>query len=135
MALQTTITIRTAPTGGTRLYPNIVSYKNIGNDELIEYMVQNSGINKCVAIAAAVALRQAFNNYALNGHTIQIPQLGTFSVGARTKAVTKLADCNASCIQGLKLRFTPVGSTQQACKSVKFQGIIKDEETIKSMIH
>ena len=135
MALQTTITIRTAPTGGTRLYPNIVSYKKIGNDELINYMVQNSGINKAVAIAATAALRQVFENYVLNGHSVQIPQLGTFSPSARTKAVSKLADCNASCIENVKLRFTPTGSTQQACKAVKFQGLIKDDEVLKSMIH
>ena len=50
--LQTAITMRTTPNGVTRLYPNIVSYKNIGNDELIEYMTQNSGINKTTALNA-----------------------------------------------------------------------------------
>lgn len=133
--LQTTITMRKSPLGGTKLYPNIVSYKNIGNDELIEYMVQNSGINKTVAIASAAALRQIFFNYVLNGHTVVIPQLGTFSLNARTKAVSELKDCGAGCIQGLKLRFTPVKTTLNACKAVKFRGIMKGDEILSGMIH
>ena len=34
--LQTAITSRTTPKGVTKLYPNIVSYKNIKSDDLIE---------------------------------------------------------------------------------------------------
>lgn len=125
--LKTTITRRAVPGGGRKLYPNIVSFKNIGNDELIERMMQNSGINKVVAIAAAAALRQVFTNYVLNGHTVQIPQLGTFSLSARTKSVASKDLAGPSCIRAIKIRFTPVSTTMQAAKSVKFSSLIDDD--------
>ena len=125
--LKTTITRRTVPGGGKKLFPNIVSFKSIGNDDLIERMMQNSGINKVVAIAAAAALRQVFTNYVLNGHTVQIPQLGTFSLSARTKSVTDKDKAGPSCIKAIRIRFTPAGTTMQAAKSVKFSSLVEDD--------
>ena len=132
--LQTTITVRTSPTGGTRLYPNIVSYRGITNDDLVKYMVSNSGINKATALAAVAALRRLIYNYVLNGHTIKIPQLGTFSLVAKTKAVTKEEDAGANCIKNLKIRFSPIKDTKIACKSVRFKGILPEEDALK-MLH
>ncbi len=129
--LQTIITTRTTPQGVTKLFPNIVSYRNIGNNDLIEYMVQNSSVSKGTAIAAMGALRQVFTNYVLNGHTVRIPQLGIFGVSAKTKAVGTLEECGADCVQNLKLYFKPNEELRNACKSVKFQGIIRDGETLK----
>ena len=106
--LKTTITRRAVPGGGRKLYPNIVSFKNIGNDDLIERMMQNS-------------------NYVLNGHTVQIPQLGTFSLSAKTKSVADKDKAGPSCIKTIKIRFTPVGTTMQAAKSVKFSSLVDDE--------
>ena len=126
--LKTTITRRTVPGGGKKLFPNIVSFKSIGNDDLIERMMQNSGINKVVAIAAAAALRQVFTNYVLNGHTVQIPQLGTFSLSAKCKLVSNAKDAGPDCIKRLKIRFTPKGTIKSACKSVKFSGITVDDD-------
>ena len=126
--LQTAITMRTTPNGVTRLYPNIVSYKNIGNDELVEYMTQNSGINKTTALNATAALRQIFYNYLLNGHTVKIPQLGTFRLSLKTKAVSDLKDCGVGCVKNVKVVFTPVSVIRNACKSVKFKGVLKDDQ-------
>lgn len=125
--LRTTITKRTLMTGTSKLYPNIVRYTRITNDDLIEYMVSNSGINKAVALAATAALRRAITNYVLNGHTVKIPQLGTLSLSARTKGVDTLEKADESCIRSIKLRFTPVGSTKQACRSVKYSTLLGDD--------
>ena len=129
--LQTTITMRTTPQGVKKLYPNIVSYKKISNNDLIEYMVQNSSVSKSTALAAVAALRQVFSNYVLNGHGVQIPQLGIFTLAAKTNAVDDLKKCGASCVKNLKVRFTPTVLLKNACKSVKFQGIVKDDQVLK----
>lgn len=125
--IRTTITKRTLMSGATKLYPNIVSYKRITNDDLINYMVSNSGINKYVAIAAVTALRRVITNYLLNGHTVKVPQLGTLRLAAKTKAVSSSDKADASCIKALRVRFTPVGSTRLACRSVKFSGLVNDD--------
>lgn len=128
--LQTAITSRTTPKGVTKLYPNIVSYKNIKSDDLIEYMVSNSSVSKSTVLAAIGALRQLFSNYVLNGHRVQIPQLGIFGVSAKTRAVVTLEECGADCVKKLKLQFKPNTMLRNACKSVKFQGIVKGDETL-----
>ena len=122
--LKTTITRRNAPgTDTQKFYPGIVSFSNIGNDQLVEYLATNSGINKPVAIAAVNALRALFTNYLLNGHTVQIPQLGTFSLSAITKPVALKKDAGPDCIQRVKIRYTPKSSIKNACKSVRFSAI------------
>ena len=125
--LKTTITQRSIPGGGKRLFANIVSFKNIGNDELVERMMQNSGINKGVALAAAAALRQVFTNYVLNGHTVQIPQLCTFSLSARTRSVDSKDKATPACIRTIKIRLTPCATTAQAARSVKFSSLVEDD--------
>lgn len=125
--LQTIVTSRTTPQGVTKLYPNIVSYRNIKSDDLVEYMVENSSVSKTTAIGA---LRQVFTNYALNGHTVRIPQLGLFGVSAKTSAVATLKECGADCVKNLKLHFKPNKTLRNACKAVKFQGIVRDDQTL-----
>ena len=125
--LKTTITSRTSPEGGKKLYPNIVSFSNIGNDQMVEYLAVNSGINRPLAIAAVNALRAIFVNYLMNGHTVQIPQLGTFSLSARTKSVADKDKAGPSCIKAIRIRFTPAGTTMQAAKSVKFSSLVDDD--------
>lgn len=124
--LRTTITRRKLLDGTTKLYPNIVRYSRIKSNDLINYMVSNSSINKATAITAAAALCRVITNYLLNGHTVQIPQLGTLSLRAKTKGVETLDKADASCIKTLRIRFTPVSDTRQACKSVKFRSLLDD---------
>lgn len=126
--LKTTITRRPNPKGGKKLYLNIVSFSNIGNDQIVEYLAANSGINKPLAIAAVSALRSVFVNYLMNGHTVQIPQLGTFSLSAKCRYVNDEEDADGRCIKRLKIRFTPKNTIKAACKSVRFAGIVLDED-------
>ena len=126
--LKTTITSRTSPEGGKKLYPNIVSFSNIGNDQMVEYLAVNSGINRPLAIAAVNALRAIFVNYLMNGHTVQIPQLGTFSLSAKCKLVNDIKDAGPDSIKRLKIRFTPKSTIRSACKSVKFAGITPEDD-------
>ena len=116
--LKTTITRRTVPGGGKKLFPNIVSFSNIGNDQMVEYLAVNSGINRPLAIAAVNALRAVFVNYLMNGHT----------VSAKCKLVSNAKDAGPDCIKRLKIRFTPKGTIKSACKSVKFSGIPVDDD-------
>jgi len=128
--LQTTITQRTSPAGEKKLYANIVNYSNIGNDQLVEYMATNSGINKSTAIAAVYALRSILTNYLLNGHTVVVPQLGTFSLGCNSKAQDTKDKVTADTIKRLKIRFTPETSINTAAKSIRFKGIVSEDEAL-----
>ncbi len=128
--IQTTITQRQTFMGEKKLYANIVSYSNINSKKLIDYMVANSGINKSTAIAAVYALRSILRNYLCNGHTVQIPQLGTFSLYCSAKAQADKKDVKASTVKRLKIRFTPEATISNAVKSVKFKGIVNPDDTL-----
>lgn len=128
--LQAVVVSRTNAQGVTKLYPNIVSYRNIKSDDLVEYMLQNSSVSKATAIAAIGALRLVFNNYVLNGHTVRIPQLGLFGVRAKTTAVATFKECGADCVKNLKIYFSPNNTIRNECKAVKFQSIVRDDKTL-----
>lgn len=121
--LKTGITQKTVFKDGKKLFPTVLTFSNIGNEQLVEYLAINSGINKGLAIAAVNALRNVFDNYLLNGHTVQIPQLGTFSLSAKCKLADKEKDAGAKCIQRVKIRYTPKTTVKAACKSAKFESI------------
>ena len=124
--LKTGITQKTVFKDGKKLFPTVLTFSNIGNEQLVEYLAINSGINKGLAIAAVNALRNVFDNYLLNGHTVQIPQLGTFSLSAKCKLADKEKDAGAKCIQRVKISYTPKTTVKAACKSAKFESILSE---------
>lgn len=123
--LRTTITRRKLLDGTTKLYPNIVHDKPIQSEELVAYMVEHSQISASVAYNAIAALRNLIYTFVINGHTIKVPELGTFSLVAKTKAVETLKEATAKkCIQSLKIRYTPTATTKAtAVKTTRFSGI------------
>lgn len=131
--LQTSIRSISVNGNEAKLYPGIVSYKNISNNELVDYMVSNSGVNKATALAAVAALRRLISNYVLNGHVVQVPQLGTFRIGVSTKAVDDYKKCGAGCVERVKMFFTPIVQTRNATKSIKFKGVVAEGDELKML--
>ena len=129
--LQTTIVSRTTPKGQTRLYPGIASYKNIGNEELIQFMVNEQGIKSTTAYSAIYALRSLIYNHLLNGHTLTIPRLGTFSLTLKAKGTETPELCTNDTIKSVNIRFTPVKTIKNACRSVRFKGVLTEAEALK----
>lgn len=127
--LRTTITKRTLMSGATRLYPNIVHDKPIESEEVVQYMVEHSQISAPVAYNAIAALRNIIWTFVLNGHTVKVPEIGTFSLVAKTKAVGDIKKASAkNCIERLKIRYTPTASTKaSAIKTTRFSGLPVDD--------
>lgn len=139
---------RTVPGGGSKLYAIGVHYSRINDSELINYMLQNSQVGRATAVAAVEAFKAVFATFLLNGHTIQVPALGTLSLtcNSDTKKVTKTPPAApidtdakkkqlsefrqnvANAIENYRIRFTPAPRMQMAAKSVRFQGIIVEED-------
>ena len=64
-----------------------VTYSKIDGEDVLEYASQNSGINQAQLSAAMYAIRQSFINFLLNGHSVELPGVGTFRVGVNAKMV------------------------------------------------
>jgi len=133
--VKTTISQRTSPAGETKLYANIVRYSNIDSYQLIESMMTNSLISRSAAIAAVYGTRSSVYNFLLNGHTINIPGLGKFSLNLRTKAQDSADKVTGDTIKGAHIRFSPQAQIRTAAKSTKFLGVLTDEEDLLDIVH
>lgn len=123
--LRTGIVQRNVFKDGKKLFPTVLLYSNISDRELINYMLQNSQVGRSTAVAAVEAFKAAFTTFLLNGHTMVIPAVGTFSLSAKCKAVNSLDNVGQS-IQRLKIRYTPENIIRVAAKSSKFRSLLSE---------
>ena len=132
--------------GGKKLYAIGLHYNNIGDEELVKTMAQNSQIGVASAVAAVHAFRKVLTTFLLNGHTIVVPRLGTFSLTCNGKMIPdtrpakvetdeekkQMRDFLQNLVDGIynvKVRFTPTPQVTVAAKSAQFQNIIVQDDT------
>ena len=77
-----------------------------GND-LVAYAANAAHVPESTIRMAKEALFQAIVYYCTQGHPVEIPNLGTISVGLRTKTVKNEDDLNADVIRQKYLRWFP----------------------------
>ena len=138
---------RPIPGGGTKYYANGFHLARIDDAGLIDYMLQNSQVGRVSAVSAVEAFKAAFTTFLMNGHTMVVPALGTFSLTCHTdtKKITsrcpdkpwdtdakkeQLAAWRKQCadaITAINVRFTPTARVRLAAKSVQFHGILTED--------
>lgn len=114
------ISQRPVPGGGHKYYPTGLTYSNINDDGLVQYMQTNSQVSETAARSAVKAFKAAFETFLINGHTMVIPSLGTFSLSAQCKAQLHVEDVNTT-VKNIRIRFTPTAQVRRSAKSAKFQ--------------
>ena len=114
------ISHRPIPGGGRKYYPTGLTYSNINDDGLVQYMQSNSQVSETAARSAVKAFKAAFETFLINGHTMVIPSLGTFSLSAQCKAQEQVEDVNTT-VKNIRIRFTPTAQVRRSAKSAKFQ--------------
>lgn len=113
------ISRRPVPGGGRKYYPTGLAYSNINDDGLVQYMQSNSQVSETAARSAVKAFKAAFETFLINGHTMVIPSLGTFSLSAQCKAQLHVEDVNTT-VKNIRIRFTPTAQVRRSAKSAKF---------------
>lgn len=63
-----------------------VRYTTIKAADLVEAASRNNSIPKSYIETACEAIANEFQNYILNGHSVQVPQVGTFRLVFKYKA-------------------------------------------------
>ena len=139
--IKTGIVSRKGFGGGTKLYAIGLHYDNIKDEELVQYMTQNLQIGVASAVAAVHAFRKVVTTFLLNGHTIVVPRLGTFSLSCNGKLIPDTRPAKVETdeekkqmreflqklvdgIYNVKVRYTPTPKVTVAAKSAQFQNII-----------
>lgn len=82
-----------------------VRYSTISTDDLLEYACENSGIPKAQLISSFYAINQQIVQFILNGHSLQLGNLGFFYLSAKTKAVDSEKEAGVEAVEGLVLKF------------------------------
>lgn len=63
-----------------------VRYTTIKAADLVEAASRNNSIPKSYIETACEAIANEFQNYILNGHSVKVPQVGTFRLVLKVKA-------------------------------------------------
>ena len=85
-------------------------YSTIGYDAIVAYAAKAAAVPESSIEMAMEALFDAMNYFVLNGHSVQIPNLGTFSIGVRAKSTESEAAFTADFsknLRGIGIRFLP----------------------------
>ena len=88
-----------------------VYYSQIGKDETIECASRNSQIPRAYMEQIYDALVTEIKNFVMNGHSIQLANLGTFSAAIQFRpGASSPADCTPKGITKVAFRFRPAAS-------------------------
>lgn len=80
-------------------------YSQIGADEIIEYSSENSGIPKAQMASAFYALNQQIRQFLLNGHTLELPNLGFLYLSVNAKATETEKEAGAKAVTRVSVKF------------------------------
>lgn len=82
-----------------------VRYSTISTDDLLKFASANSGIPKAQMMASFYAIIQQVEQFILNGHNLQLGDLGYFFLSAKTKATDVEKEAGVDAIEKLTVRF------------------------------
>ena len=81
------------------------TYSKISADQIIYYASQNSGIPKAQMASAFYAINQVVEQFLLNGHSLELLNLGSLYFSVNAKAVEDVEDAGAKAVRRLSIKF------------------------------
>lgn len=88
-------------------YPIQKIYSNIGANDIVNYAVQNSNIDRGVLEQAMLGLEEAVFTFLCNGHNLQFWPLGSFRIGMHGRPAPTPEEVTAANIKQTRVIFTP----------------------------
>lgn len=110
-----------------------VTYSKISGDEMLEYAAMNSGINQGQLAACMYAIQQSFQNFIMNGHSVELPGVGTFRVSVNAHMADDAESAVADNIYRRKVVFTPSKKIKAQLANVSFtsgNGLSPEDEQL-----
>ena len=104
-----------------------VQYSRIEAKDLVEYCSKNSYVPKAFLQSSITAIIDAMENFLMNGHSIELPDFGTFSISCECSVAATAATAGMEQFKGLKINFRPATSLKQKIDNVdvELDGIYK----------
>ena len=84
-----------------------IRYSTMSSNDILDYCVKNSIVPKAYISASMVALSQCIENFLLNGHSVEFPNLGIFSLSSLGISESDLKKTGVAQLHKLRVRFLP----------------------------
>ena len=111
-----------------------VRYTTMQSEDIVNYCVANSIVPKAYLSASMVALSQCIKNFLLNGHSVEFPNLGIFSLTSSGISEADINKVGMEQLHKLNVRFLPCTELKAEVEAVslEFDGIydIAGEELV-----
>lgn len=117
--------------GENRLVGQADRYSTIGYDAIVAYAAKAAAVPESSIEMSMEALFDAMNYFVLNGHSVQIPNLGTFSIGVRVKTTETEAEFTNNFdrnLRGVQIYFLPDSSLKSMIASTSISTSLNDED-------
>ena len=105
-------------------------YSTIDYQSIVAYAAKAAAVPESSVEMAMEAIFDAMNYFVLNGHSVQIPNLGTFSIGVRAKSATNEVEFTnqfSQNLRGVNIRFLPDPELKQMLASTSIKTTVDDE--------
>lgn len=98
-------------------------YSQISKEDILEAAQRNTSIPRAYLDMAYDALINEVENFVMNGHSVQIPNLGTISCRIRGKGADKRSDYTTEQIEKVGFTFLPDPYIKKILKKVQFRQV------------
>ena len=109
-----------------------VTLPRIDKDELLSRAADNSGIRKGTIYAAADAICNEFKNFLLNGHSVELPLIGSFRFGVNAKVSETAQEAGADTVYRRKIKYVPNAQLKRQLQAVNLIGQDEDSDADES---
>lgn len=116
-------------TGNMAWYLQKRKYDTISSKELVEAMARNTGIPVAKVAMATDAIVKQLKNFLLNGHSVNIVGLGTFSPRIKSRPSNTKDAVSADNVKALLLKFRPQTDIREDMKNTVGYEVIHSEVT------
>lgn len=103
-----------------------VHYHRIESEDLLEAAARNSGINEATIYAGMKAVLNEFENFLLNGHSVQVPLLGTFRASVNAKGVDTNEEAGAQTVYRRRIIYTPSKKLKEKLNNMSLVSLQSD---------
>lgn len=109
--------------GTVKYYAQPELYSQISKDDIVEAAQRNSAIPRAYLDMAYDALINEVENFVMNGHSVQIPNLGTISCRIKGRGAKTKVSFNAEFIDKVGFTFLPDPYIKKLLKKVQFRQV------------
>lgn len=106
-----------------------VTYTRINADKVLDYAAANSGINRGMLAASMHAIVQTFDNFLMNGHSVELPEVGSFRFGVKAHSGATREEAGAQMVYRRKVLYAPSVKVKSMLNAVELSTMADEEKS------